>query len=232
MTHLSGNAWSFSIPEPSDGWSAHGGDTLFYQVRCQDQTGNLGISQEKKIAVLDRTFPWNITMTANNATIAVPAAINPTLDGQPLKSGDAIGVFYLKNSVLYCGGYCIWHAGESTAITAFGLEGPPTNLPGFADGEFINFRIWDSASGNEYSASAIYSMGGPDYSTGAIMVLASLAGQSHVTHNISLPAGWSMISSYVAPQNPAVNSMLASIVDCLDHHEKWAGASLLAIAGN
>ena len=167
--------------------------------------------------------PWPVVITSKNATIAVPVAINPTLDGQALKNGDAIGAFFLRDGAPVCGGYCIWQTGQSGAITAYGDDEISPLKDGFSEGELINYRIWDSASGTDWSANATYQMGGPNYSTNGIMVLASLAGSKNVTQNIALPSGWSMISSYVSPQDPLLTTMMAAIASQMTLMKNGAG---------
>jgi len=53
MTNTSGNTWSFTIPEPSGGWSGHGGDTLYYKVKCEDNVGNLQEEEKSKLITAD-----------------------------------------------------------------------------------------------------------------------------------------------------------------------------------
>ena len=155
--------------------------------------------------------PWTVVNTGKNATIAVPVAINPTLDGVALQSGDAVGAFYLRENIPVCGGYCIWTTGQSGVITVYGDDELTTVKDGFTEGELIHYRIWDATSGAEWDAQVTYQMGGPNYTTNGIMALASIAGFSYLTQDIVLPTGWSMISSYLSPQEPLLSTMMAGI---------------------
>lgn len=52
MTRLSGATWQGSIPEPTDGWDAHAGQTLVYRVDpLEDQANNTGVSENRSDAI-------------------------------------------------------------------------------------------------------------------------------------------------------------------------------------
>ena len=97
------------------------------------------------------------------------------------------------------------------AITAWGDNDQTTFKDGFAEGELIRFKIWDSQAGKEYNAIAQYSQGGTTYATNGIYVLSSLVGITSVSHSIVLPAGWNMISSYVAPKDSTIDTVFNKI---------------------
>ena len=144
---------------------------------------------------------WNFTSTTGkNASIAVPTSINPRIGTQALHTGDAIGVFFLRNDSLICAGYSLWQAGQNMAITAWGDNSQTALKDGFAEGELIQFKIWDSQAGKEYNATAQYSTGGTTYATNGIYALSSLVGITSISHSIVLPQGWNMISSYCSTE--------------------------------
>jgi hypothetical protein len=155
---------------------------------------------------------WTFITTDRNATIAVPAAINPSIGTQPLRTGDAVGVFFMENDLLICAGYSIWQEGQNMAITAWGDDPQTAVKDGFAENELIRYKIWDAYARREYNAMVTYCTGGPNYVTDGIYELCSLIGVTAVSHIIELASGWNMISSYVEPTNPALETMLEGII--------------------
>ncbi|MFH0992668.1 MAG: LamG-like jellyroll fold domain-containing protein, partial [bacterium] len=122
---------------------------------------------------------WNFAQsTGKNATIAVPFAINPKIATSPLKTGDAIGVFFQRDNDLVCAGYSIWQEGQNAAIAVWGDNDQTTTLKdGFNEGELIQFKIWDGQAGKEYPATVTYQSGpGVNYQTNGIYALSSLVG--------------------------------------------------------
>ncbi|MBC8313107.1 MAG: choice-of-anchor D domain-containing protein [Candidatus Cloacimonetes bacterium] len=92
-------------------------------------------------------FDWEFDITDQNMTILV---VEATIDGEDLIEGDYIGVF---NSDGICSGYSPVVEGgmeEDVGIAAMGAEENDNN--GFADGEDIEFRFWDTSAGREYVA--------------------------------------------------------------------------------
>ena len=155
---------------------------------------------------------WAFTEnTGRNATIGVHSVINPTIGTRSLRTGDAIGVFFNRDGQLVCGGYSIWHEGQSMAITVWGDDMQTPEKDGFADGEVLKYKIWDGQEGIEFRAEATYQSGGPSYQTNGIYTLSSLHGITTVDHRIPLRQGWNMISSYAAPADSLLDVMLAGI---------------------
>lgn len=81
------------------------------------------------------------------AFIGVPSVINPHINGVPLEYGDEIGVF--TGSGL-CVGAGTW-TGENIAITAWADDISTPEVDGFRENEPVMFRIWQVATGHEYS---------------------------------------------------------------------------------
>ena len=149
--------------------------------------------------------------TGKNATIGVNMAINPTIGTQPLKSGDAVGVFYDRNGASLCAGFGIWHQGQNLVITAWGDDPQTPEKDGFAEGEPLRFRVWDGQSGVDYNAHVSFQSGGPSYQTNGIYVLSELHGITTVDHRIVLRSGWNMISSFVDPVDTLVNVLFSGV---------------------
>ncbi len=168
-------------------------------------------------------MPWDYVNTGKTAIIGVQTSINPTIDGQPLQAGDVIGVFFVRDGALACGGYETWLGTQNISIAAFGDDDQTTLKDGFAENELFQYKIWDASAGKEYTATVTYQSGGPNYTTNGICVLSSLQAVSSVTHTLNLPAGWSMISSYVVPANSALNDLMSGIVSNLTILKNGAG---------
>jgi hypothetical protein len=167
---------------------------------------------------------WNFTSnTGGNATIAVPAAINPNIAGQPLQTGDAVGVFFIRDNAQVCAGFSIWQTGRNMSITAWADDQQTTVKDGFAEGELIIYKIWDESEQREFDAVATYQSGGPNFATNGILALASLIGQTTVTHSLALASGWNMVSSFVDPANPDLPALFASILPNLVIVKNGAG---------
>jgi hypothetical protein len=115
------------------------------------------------------TFTSN---TGNNATVGIPASVNPTINGTPLASGDEIGAFTPGG---LCVGATVW-PGATTYITVWGDNDLTPAVDGIAGGDQISYRVWDQSTNTEYtSVSVSYSQGSGNYSSNGIYVLSSLS---------------------------------------------------------
>ena len=142
----------------------------------------------------------------------MPAAINPAIGPEPLQTGDAIGVFFMRENNLVCAGFSVWQTGRNLSITAW-ADDPQTSVKeGFAEGEPINYKIWDESALREYNATVTYQTGGPNFATNGIYALGSLLGVTTVTQSVALASGWSMISSFVEPADPDLDVIFSSIL--------------------
>ena len=122
-----------------------------------------------------QSVPWYVRVTGNNHTIFVNASVNPTVNGQGLEAGDAIGVFYDSLGHLACGGYTIWN-NTNTYIIAYGAEGLHQD---FAVGEVFKYKVWKKSTNCVIDDVAVtYTPGMPDetYENDGLSELASLAG--------------------------------------------------------
>jgi hypothetical protein len=124
------------------------------------------------------TFNWDYHTSVSPHIIIVPDGII-SLNGQPVNTGDIIGVFYNSPGVgLLCGGYTIW-PGYVTAIAAWPDDPGTTEKDGFANGESFNWKIWLNSSGIEVGMTATYMTGFPDlgsFTTNGTSGLALLTG--------------------------------------------------------
>jgi hypothetical protein len=130
---------------------------------------------------------------------------------RPLATGDAVGAFFVRNDSLICAGYGIWQSDQDMALNIFGDNSQTLLKDGFAEGELIRYKIWDPQLGKEYPANVQYQTGGPTYTTSGNYVLNSLVGVPSIAHSIALPQGWNMISSFVAPKDSTLDSVLVKV---------------------
>ncbi|MGB2869619.1 MAG: FG-GAP-like repeat-containing protein [Bacteroidota bacterium] len=166
------------------------------------------------------TFSSN---TGKNATIGVNTAINPKIGTQPLRSGDAVGVFYDRDGQLMCGGYGIWQEGRNLAVTAWGDDPQTPEKDGFAEGEVLRFKAWDGQAGNDYNAQVAFQSGGTVYQTNGIYVLSYFHGVTTVDHAIVLNPGWNMVSSNVTPRDAMIEVLFSSVRDNMVLMKNGAG---------
>lgn len=61
MIHGSGDIWILEIPQPSEGWSKHGGESVIYIVRAQDIAGNETTLPEQTELIEDGGAPAPIS---------------------------------------------------------------------------------------------------------------------------------------------------------------------------
>jgi hypothetical protein len=108
--------------------------------------------------------------TGSSATITIPSTSSPAIDGQPLVTGDEIGVFDPRG---LCVGAGVWQEADLT-VTAYGDNPATIATDGMVGGDPYAFRIWKSGANTEYDALAAYSAGDTTFASGAEVVLATL----------------------------------------------------------
>lgn len=122
--------------------------------------------------------------TGSSMTVIVPSAINPTLDGIAIQTGDEIGVF---DSTGLCVGAKVWTTGANAGIAVWGqTTAGSRTLPGMIHGEVLQFRLWSNSSATEMHAAATYISGtsvdtataDSTYVENGISILGSLTGYS------------------------------------------------------
>ncbi|NCA85223.1 MAG: T9SS type A sorting domain-containing protein [Clostridia bacterium] len=99
---------------------------------------------------------WEYNPTLSTFVIAIPISAEPNINGVLLNPGDYIGVFYLDDQGdMACGGATPWLGNQNTGIIAFGNDPFSTEKDGFANNEFVNFKIYSWSVQREYDAVAI-----------------------------------------------------------------------------
>jgi len=150
-----------------------------------------------------------VANTGENATVVVPAEINPHYsDGTPLEAGDEIGVF---TSDGMCCGAITWQ-GVNQAITVWGDNSQTSGIDGFAAGDTFRFRVWQKASNNEFRATVSYQPGdSPVYQPNGFSVLSELVADLSSTVDVAMPgsdmvpASFRLMQNYPNPFNPSTH---------------------------
>jgi photosystem II stability/assembly factor-like uncharacterized protein len=174
---------------------------FYWRVRAKNITGISDWSSTETFMTYAKRFVppgWSyISNTGNNSSISIP--IHPTIEGIPISNGDAIGVFFLRNDSMFCGGYTIWDYNAQNGIIIWGNSAQTSIKDGFAQNELIRFRIWDSENDKEYPALVKLAAGKTSYFINEYLIVDSLKAATKIKHTINLNAGWNLISTYADP---------------------------------
>ena len=129
---------------------------------------SLVLTAGESLAQMHFVFTGN---TGNNATVGIPTASHPCVDGVPLSVGDEIGAFSPEG---LCVGAAAWN-GDNTSITVWGDNDQTTQVDGIKSGEKIVYRVWLKALEREVdNVSVGYLQGDGLYAPDKIFVLDSL----------------------------------------------------------
>jgi PKD repeat protein len=202
------NTLTFNIPA-----STYTGAT-FMRFRFSSQgslsyTG-LAIDGEVEDYKVDVKPNWLPNSTNRSHLIAIPADISL------IEPGDVIGVFYTDNQGLKkCGGFVEW-MGDSQVLVAFGDDVTTPNVKeGFASGESFIWRLHKASTGVVNDVNATYDFNLPNYdgtfADFGFSAITSLFG----SQTLSIPMGWSGISTYVSPVDDEVAHMFSPIVNSM-----------------
>ena len=159
---------------------------------------------------------WGVNPSGSSHTIMLTNNISVMVAGNPIDSGDYIGVFYDSLGVLKCGGYLMWE-NETVNLNAYGAI---NGADGFAANETFNWKIWTHSTNQEYDADAIYMPSPPMpngglYQNGGLSALSALTARIEGCQILELKQGWSIISSYIYPDSVFLPHMFAPVVDNL-----------------
>ncbi len=155
---------------------------------------------------------WNFASnTGNNATLILPTAANPNIDGTPLASGDWIGLFTPAGM---CCGRAQWQAGQNLSVTAWGNNDQTQAVDGFMSGETIGYRVYRTGTQKEWTSVSVgYSQGNGTYAVNAILILNKFNASDLKTLTLNLGQGWNLFSMNVTPSDPAIAMVLKMIVN-------------------
>lgn len=180
-----------------------------YKVTVSNNFGCHGVSNTIQLTVA----PWGNHLSGINHSILVPESASMLIGNEQIAAGDFIGVFFDDNGIKKCGGWIQWN-GVTSGISAWGDDSTTPQKDGFADNEAFEWRIYDQSTGDEYVAFATYSgmfFDGGFYVTNGISGITGLL--TSFTQTLNIPSGWSLISTYIEPFNPAVASLFAPNVN-------------------
>lgn len=152
---------------------------------------------------------WTVTPTSENHTILIPATATFDLNGNAIANGDIVGVFFVKNGTLQCGGKITWN-GSSTTISAYGNDAPNDN--GFEDNEVFKWKVWDASEMMAYNATVSYDNTLPQlnmYENDGISGILGL--ESGSVQSINLVTGWNFVSTNLSPADSDISASMASI---------------------
>ncbi len=190
--------------------------TATYDSTNFPNTGNWqanGMSGISSLLTQSSSPNWFYTNTGSNHSILIQSTTPIDIDGNSIEIGDFIGVFYDSLGTLACAGYLEWD-GNNNAITAWGAQSG--SVDGFASGESFKWKIWDASEDTVYSLAATYLQGFPNegfYEANGMSGLASLTTVMTQTQTIVIGQGWSIFSTYIEPAEPAIDSVLSSIMN-------------------
>ena len=149
---------------------------------------------------------WKFTSnTGRSSQIILPKSINPKIGNNAIAKGDAVGVFYTRNSNLYCAGYSIWND-EDLTITVWGDNLSTLVKDGISDNENYIFKAWNSSIGQEVITKVKYSSGPNKFENNTQSVISQFPFYFD-TLNINLSSGWNLISTNAKPSSLRMDSI-------------------------
>lgn len=159
--------------------------------------------------------------TERNATLIIPSEVLVAIEDEPLVEGDEIAVF---GSDGRCAGMAVWN-GNKTALSIWADDSITQEKDGLQSDEAFTFRVWRSASGEEYVEgedqvdSALSACTGPPcrderlFTADVVYRLGHLEMSRHVSTSIEdpddVPREFGLASPYPNPFNPRTNFSIA-----------------------
>lgn len=186
------------------------------QYRCKVSTTCYppAISQTVRLYVVPPG--WMMAVSTGYHLIHIPLVTHPEIDNQPIQPGDYIGVFFEEAGEFHCAGSARWNGNQTTTIRAYGDDPDTPEKEGFQPGDTFHWKIYVMAGAEELDATATYLYGPNVYSEGLQSTLSALEAYHLLDHTIHIPAGWSGISSFLAPVSDSVEVMFDPLVGQLE----------------
>lgn len=154
--------------------------------------------------------PWEVpAISSNTAEVKIPESISPKINGHAPKKGDAIGIFYRQKGEYKCAGYSVYMRNDFNIVVR-GDNPATTAVDGCPDGARYFYKTWDGALQQEFDTDANIDYGPRRFEKSAVTTIKHLPMQKFDTQTISMGRGWNMISSYIAPRNPLIKSLIDS----------------------
>ena len=201
---------------------------------CTDNTAlnfNPNATQDNQTCEYSSCKPnWDFITTDQNHSIF----INGTwidVGGNPMKEGAVIGVFYEDdNGNLKSAGWAEFQDG-TVQIAAMGDDSSSTETDGLTSNQEFIYRVWDTELCEEFSASITYSGGVETYTTNGITFISSITAtetpSGPTEQELNLVKGWSIISTFMIPQDKDLGIILEPIIDKVIIAKDYAGAAYL-----
>jgi hypothetical protein len=129
-------------------------------------TDEKGVPETAADEVYYRGPDWTFYNTGQNHIVLIPDGASITIDGEPIKQGDFISVYYKHGEgedgkMANCGGMGretspagVRFTGATIAIAVWGTQDGKDN--GLEVNEKMNWRIWRASDGKVYNAVATY----------------------------------------------------------------------------
>jgi hypothetical protein len=161
--------------------------------------------------------PWSYVNTGSTHTIVIPLSGYYSINNASLRVGDYVGVFYDSSGTAVCAGYEAWTGTGNIAVAAFGDDPTTPQKDGFGAGEAFTWKISRPDSGIIYKADASYApVGGVvtntgTFATNGVSYIQALTDPGAQQCPV-LRAGWSLISSNVAPYVTALDSVFGPVL--------------------
>ena len=156
---------------------------------------------------------WEVAVTDLNHSIFIEGDWID-VNGNPLAPGAAIGVFYQKsNGALACAGYT-YYTGELVQISVMKDDTTTDEIDGLTTGEQFTYRVWDAFTCEEYAVSVNYTNGPQNFAANGITFVNNVTAVTLglAEQVIEFPLGWSLFSTFIAPDDNDISSVLAPII--------------------
>jgi hypothetical protein len=176
-------------------------------------------NQDYKFINFEKPLPsdWLQPSTGVVHTIAVEITSDPDVCGMELQLGDLIGAFYYDdNGELACGGYGRWQNENNVAVQLAGNDTYTTEKDGFANLEVLNWFFYSYQMNENISANAEFRSGSILWSQNKFYPsgLSKIKEMDATFPNtMTIPEGWSGLSSYTPPGSIVLTQALAPISD-------------------
>ncbi|MCF8365113.1 MAG: C10 family peptidase [Bacteroidales bacterium] len=157
---------------------------------------------------------WQYTSTNISHIISIPLSANPSVNGVLLANGDMAGVFYTDfNGIEMCGGYAVWDGVNNVSVSAFCDDITTLAKDGFVNGEVLTWKVFTWSDATTHPVLVTYDQTLPNfdgnYYDWGVSALTSL--NTCLTHSLVMLKGWKGASSYLAPANTNLSTMLAPV---------------------
>ena len=173
---------------------------------------------------------WDFVTTDQNHSIFINGTWTD-INGNPMQEGSVIGVFYEDdNGNLKSAGWAEFEDG-TVQIAAMGDDSSSPETDGLISNQEFIYRVWDATLCEEFSASITYSGGAETYTTNGITFVNSITATATSSgpsdQELNLVKGWSIISTYMIPQEKDLGLILAPIIDKVIIAKDFSGAAYL-----